>query len=210
MTYTFKDVEKITEELYNFAEGNYMLWIKAAWLLIEENKLNICISYIDHIRFYSLIYGLLKIYSTFSDKISDTDFDEDPYLVVDFGNLCDCDDEDEMEIVYNYINSLIHDNNNIYVAFDLLKKKLSVTNVFSALYYSTFYSKYSLEPHENDEFYYGDIENEEDMEKAIDDNQDYERRKFFSSCKNVYIYDDILGDLNISKQVAFDWLSEYM
>lgn len=211
MEYTFQDLENIIEDAERFAAGNFMLWMRSVWILIEEYKLNICCTYSEHIQFYSLIYGLCKIYYTFTDKISDTNFDDDLYLNIDFDVLgANRDDEEQTEAVQNYLNEVISDSDNMSTGFDLLGKKLDASKVFAALYYSMNYSNYSLQSYETDEYYYGNIKDEDERAKAICSNEDYERRKYFASCSDNEIYDDILNDINIDKCETFEWITSYM
>ncbi len=210
MRYTLQEVEKITGMTAYFADGEFNYWLRAVWMLMVQEGMDCCESRSEHIRFYSMLYGICKIYRCFMDRIEDTDLDSDPDLEIDYAKLCDASDEEEAEICHDYLWNLICDSDNMRPVFRLLRRKMNASMVFAALYYSWNYAAYSLEDYETDEFYYGDIEDEEELEWARSNNEDYELRKGYADWTDTEIMDEIMNDLMVDKCVAYEWIAANM
>ena len=84
MKYRYADVLKITDDFLRYADGNCKMWLMGVWTIIEKNGLNKCCSDLERLRFYAVLYGACRIYSHFSDLISDTYFNDDIYLDIDY------------------------------------------------------------------------------------------------------------------------------
>lgn len=210
MRYTFAEAEKITGETILFADGEFLFWLRSVWLVMTEEGLDFCESRSDHIRFYSMLYGICKIYRRFMDKIQDTDFDDDPELGIDYARLCDAEDEEEQEICRTYLESIICDDANMSLIFRLLSKRMNASRVFASLYYAWNYAAYSLEDYETDDYYYGDIDDPEELRSAMLDNDDYETRKEYASYSDTEIMDEIMNDTAVDKCIAYEWIAGRM
>ena len=211
MKYSYADVLKITDDFLRYADGNCKMWLMGVWTIIEKNGLNKCCSDLERLRFYAVLYGACRIYSHFSDLISDTYFNDDIYLDIDYKKFSMLKDGDEeFEDVKQFISDVISEESNLYHVFDLLKTSMNSSRVFAALYYAYYYENYSLEAYENDEYYYGDITDPQELEEAKAENEDYELRKYYSTCDDETILDEILNDVDINKLSAFEWIDSYM
>lgn len=211
MKYSYADALKITEDFSRYADGNYKMWLMGVWTIMENTGLNECCSDLELLRFYATLYGACRIYAHFSDLIIDTDFNDDIYLDIDYKKFSMLKDGDEeFKDVKQFISDVISEESNLYHVFDLLKTSMNSIRVFAALYYAYYYKNYSLEDYENDEYYYGDITDRQELEEAKAENEDYEQRKYYSMCDDETILDEILNEVDVNKLSAFGWIDSYM
>lgn len=225
MVLTFNDVEKIVDNDYNRFEGEGLLWFRLVWAFAEKNGFNSFSTCADKLRAYSFIYGMCLIYREFTAKIFEYEECGIPELCIDYKALTDSSYYDEelfeeleeeagnsaYELVCSYAKGIITAEENMLTVFGVLQKELDISKTFASLYYCLNYSQFSLEEWETDEFYYGDIEDDEELEKEKENNQDYEQRKIYASYDGVdKIYDEILNNVDISKSEAFEWISNYL
>lgn len=220
MNLTFDAVKKIIDSDYHNYEGEAMMWFQLVWSFAERNNLNSFSTYAEKIQAYSFIYGMYLIYQKFTAKQFEYDECSISELDFDYGMLIDssCYDEelqDEMgdiaeKLLVSYLKGIIESEENILTVFRVLQKELGLSKTFALLYYCLNFSHFSLEEWENDDFYYGDIDNKE-LENAIASNQDYEQRKLYASYDGIdEVFDKILNNVNASKLICFEWLSNYL
>lgn len=225
MVLTFKDLEKIVDDDYNRFEGEGLMWFQLVWTFAEKNGFNSFSTCADKLRAYSFIYGMCLIYQEFTAKLLDYEECSIPELCIDYKVLTDSSYYDEelfaevqdesgdwgYDLIRSYAKGIITAEENMLTAFDVLQKELGISKTFASLYYCLNYSQFSLEEWETDEFYYGDIDDKEELEEEIENNQDYEQRKIYASYEGVdEIYDEILNNIDTSKIEAFGWLSNYL
>lgn len=205
------DALKITADFSKHSDGNCELWIRGVWLLIKEHRLNECQSDLELLRFYALLYGACRVYATFSDLITDTNFNDDIYLDIDYQPFTMFEkDSENAGYIKEYISNVISEESNIGHFFDLLRTTMNSSKVFAVLYYAYHYQQFSLEDFESDEYYYGGITDPEELENAIFDNTDYEQRKYYATCDEDTIVDEILNDIDVHKLSAFEWIDSCM
>lgn len=205
MKFAFNEVRNVVSDMCYYSEGKPLVWFELIWSLMNKNKMNIYNTIPEKILIYCRIYGMCLVYLKFCDIINGSNGDVgDIDLNIDFASLhTDFMDEDEEEIVNQYIQSIIINEDNTLEIFNLLSKELNVSTAFSSLYYSVYYEDFSLQDWETDEFYYGDAPDYYD--------EDYEFRKKYAKCEDVnLIYDEILNNVDTDKLVGFSWLEENM
>ncbi len=215
----FSEVEKIVSDAINFSDGEPLYWFKGVWSLIEKNNLDQINTTADEIRIYSMIFGMCVVYHEFacvlSDSFNDSDYielvlDIKKLIPEDFGENFFCYNGDEdLEFgdshTAHYLEWVIHNLDNKYMIFELLKKELGINKTYASLYYSIKKDEFTLEDWETDDFYYGEGRDENDYD------EDYECRKRFSACENMNeLYNEILNYLDDNKCRAFEWLTEMM
>lgn len=218
MKYTFEDFLKIIEDIGS-PEGDSSIWLKKAWSLIEESGCNYCNSKLDYIKFYSLIFGFCDIYNEFTERIYGWSLGE--YTVelnIDYEKMCDMlddyqeDEEFVKDELKKYIDSFIFTSENQKYAWRLLYKKHGEMEIFAWLYYAMNSCLFTLEDYETDDFYYGDCENEEELEEAKENNEDYEKRKYYSSLSEkdliseIISYVECIADADIMS--TFSWIMD--
>lgn len=182
--FCFDDLYDIAHEFLNFSDGNPELWLKGVWMLIEKNDLHECECNWELLRFYSTIYGACFIYKQFSLMMEGFTVEPEVSIDIDYSDFYIFKENpgENLDFVKTFISdTVMHEDPSLHLAFDLLSTAMNSSTVFVALYYTYFYRNYSLEDYETDEYYYGDITDPDELERAREDNSDYEERKRYVS-----------------------------
>ena len=210
------------------AEGECMIWFRMIWKLIEQEKLHICRSFTEHLSLLGLMQGSCRIYQMYASRFLEEDDDpEQPLLAFDLETLAkemlaqadlgsvyddpDADGIDPQALLQQVLSDNLRTDAAMLPVFDLLKRTLGRERTFAALYFCMNYEKFSLEPWETDEYYYGDITDPDELAAAVSENWDYEERKRYAACEDENeILDIILNETDVPRLEAYGWLAEYM
>lgn len=195
-------------------EGEPEFWFIKVWEMLERDGLTEYSSIPEKMQVYARAAAICTIYQEVTARLLEFSSPDDVYLHIDPAQFAeiDCDDEPERaEDLSEFIEAAIRSEDGTQQVFSSLRKHLGVSRTFAAIYYCLNYERFSLREWENDEYYYGDVEDPEELFQAQIDNEDYEQRKRYEVCENENeLLDLILNEVELSKLIAFEWLGEYM
>ena len=209
-------------------EGESMHWFNLFWKLIERENLHVYSNFAEYLSLLSLIQGSCRIYQMFASRFLEEDDDpEQPLLRFDLEQLAkellantDLDSVyddpaaegiDPQALLCQVFSDNLRTDDAMTSAFALLKRTIGRERTFAALYYCLNTAKFSLEPWETDEYYYGDIDDPDERKAAAAENWDYEQRKQYQACEDVNeILDMILNETDVPRLEAYGWLAQYM
>lgn len=210
------------------AEGKYMVWFRTIWKLIEQEKLHICRNFTEELSLFGLMQGSCRIYQMYASRFLEEDDDpEQPLLPFDLEELAkemlgrtdldtvyadpDADGIDPQALLVQVLSDNLRTDAAMPPVFDLLKRKLGRERTFAVLYFCMNYEKFSVEPWETDEYYYGEIYDPDELAAAVSENFDYEERKRYAAFADENeILDIILNETDVPRLTAYGWLAEYM
>lgn len=195
-------------------EGEPEFWFIKVWELLECEGLTEYNSIPEKMQVYARAAAICTIYQEVSSRLLEFDSVEEIYLKIDPAQFTEIDLEEEperAEDLAEFIESAVRSENGLRQVFAVLKKHLGVSTTFAAIYYCLYYNQFSLKEWETDEYYYGDIEDPDELFEEQCRNEDYEQRKRYAACENdEELLDLILNEVEIPKLIAFEWLREYM
>ncbi|MBR3447040.1 MAG: hypothetical protein IKH27_04470 [Oscillospiraceae bacterium] len=226
--YTQAEFEHAIESGDWRAEGEFMIWFRMIWKLLEQEKLHLYSNFAEYLSLLSLIQGSCRIYQMYASRFLEEDDDpEQPLLAFDLDDLAkemlantdlgtvydgqDADGIDPQALLKQVLSDNLRTDDAMTPVFALLKRTLGRERTFAALYFCMNYEKFSVEPWETDEYYYGDIEDSDELAAAVSENWDYEQRKQYAACADENeILDMILNETDVPRLEAYGWLAEYM
>ncbi len=209
-------------------EGECMIWFRMIWKLIVREKRQQHSNFTEYLSLLSLIQGSCRIYQMFSSRFLEEDDDpEQPQLAFDLDDLAkmllantdldsvydtpDADSIDPQALLRQVLSDNLRTDDAMTPVFAMLKRTLGRERTFAALYFCLNYAKFSVESWETDEYYYGDIDDPDELREAVAENQDYEERKRYAACEDENeILDMILNEADIPRLEGYGWLAEYM
>ena len=210
------------------ADGEYMIWFNMIWELMAREKRHQYRNFAEYLSLLSMIQGSVRIYQMYASRFLEEDDDpEQPLLAFDLENLAkellantdldavfadpDADAVDPQALLCQVFSDNLRTDSAMTPVFAMLRRTLGRERTFAALYYCMNYAKFSVEPWETDEYYYGDIDDPDELRAAVAENQDYEERKQYAACEDVdEILDMILNETDVPRLEAYGWLAEYM
>lgn len=192
-------------------EGNAEIWFVKVWELLERDGLTSYDTIPEKMQVYSLAAGMCTVYLEVTARLLEYDCADDLYLVPEPEQFAEVGSDEEAEILRDFIAKAVCNDKGMETVLDVLDRHLGVSRTFAAIYYCLNYEQFSLEDWETDEFYYGDIDDPDELEQARCSNEDYERRKELASCTDDReLLDMILNEVDVPKADAFEWLKQYM
>lgn len=210
------------------ADGEFMIWFNMIWTLMTREKRHQYSNFAEYLSLLSMIQGSCRIYQMFASRFLEEDDDpEQPQLAFDLEDLAKellantdldavydapgADAVDPQALLSQVLSDNLRTDGSMMPVFAMLRRTLGRERTFTALYYCMNYAKFSVEPWETDEYYYGDIDDPDELRAAVSENQDYEMRKQYAACEDLdEILDMILNETDVPRLEAYGWLAEYM
>ena len=195
-------------------EGNAEIWFIKVWELLARDGLTEYRNIPEQLAVYSLAAGMCSIYLEVTARL--LEYSEPDTLYFDVDPVCfgGCNPETEPEkaaALRAFLSEAVCNEQGMRTVLRVLKKHLGINKTFAAIYYCLHYEQFSLEDWETDEYYYGDIDDPDELRSARDDNYDYERRKELASCTDdLELLDMILNEVDTPRTEAYEWLTENM
>lgn len=195
-------------------EGNAEIWFTKVWELLERGGLTEYHNIPEQLAVYSLAAGMCSIYLEVTARLLEYSDPDTLYFDVDPALFADCDPESEPErtaILREFLSGAVCNEQGIDRVLTVLKKHLGVNKTFAAIYYCLYYEQFSVADWETDEFYYGDIDDPDELLEAREHFADYERRKELASCTDdLELLGMILNEVDTPRLEAYEWLAENM
>ena len=226
--YTQTEFERNIEAGDVRLDGEYMVWFRMIWQLIVREKRHFYSNLAERLALMSMIQGSCRIYQMFAARFfEEIDDPEQPELAFPLSDIAKemlhktdldavhydpAEDGDyPQELLVQVLSDNLKQDDNMLPVFAMLRRTIGRERTFAALYFCLNYAKFSIEPWETDEFYYGDIEDPEELQEAIDQNYDYEERKRYAACADENeIMDMILNEVDVPRLEGYGFLMEYM